>query len=80
MRVDREAFGLVISEIPRTGDEKNTELVLTDTTTDPVKTHIISIDLDILGVMGDGGTGVGKADSTFIVSMCVSRGYGSRHY
>ena len=40
MRVNREAFGLVISEIARAGNETDTKLVLTDTTTDPVKTHI----------------------------------------
>ena len=40
MRVNREAFGLVISEIARAGNETDTELVLTDTTADPVKTHI----------------------------------------
>jgi hypothetical protein len=70
MRVNREAFGLVISKIPRTGDEKNTELVLTDTTTDPVKTHV-----NRFKHFG-GNSGVGKADSTFIASACISRGLG----
>ena len=70
MRVNREAFGLAISKIPRTGDETNTELVLMDTTTDPVKTHINR--LRHFG--GDGG--VGKADSTFIISAHISRGLG----
>ena len=63
MRVNREAFGLVISEISRAGNE-------TDTTADPVKTHINR--LRHFG--GDGG--VGKADSTFIISIHISRGLG----
>ena len=70
MRVNREAFGLVISKISRTGDETNTELVLTDTTTDPVKTHV-----NRLRHFG-GDSGVGKADSTFIVSIYISRRLG----
>ena len=70
MRVNREAFGLVISEISRAGDETDTELVLTDTTPDPVKTHI-----NRLRHFG-GDSGVGKADSTFIISVHISRGLG----
>ena len=70
MRVNREALGLVISKIFSAGCEKDTEQVLTDTTTDPVKTHI-----NRLRHFG-GDSGVGKADSTFIVSVYSSRRLG----
>ena len=70
MRVDREALGLVISKIFSTGYEMDTEQVLTDTTTDPVKTHV-----NRLRHFG-GDSGVGKADSTFIVSVYSSRRLG----
>ena len=70
MRGNREAFGLVISEIARAGNETDTELVLTDTTADPVKTHI-----NRLRHFG-GDSRVGKADSAFIISVHISRGLG----
>ena len=73
MRMNREAFGLVISEISRTGDVTDTELVLTDTTPDPVKTHV-----NRLRHFG-GDSGVGKADSRGLAGLHVPHNTGLVH-